>query len=94
MVEPETKIISDQYSVYVSNSSSRLRQSLPELNLTHLWVNHSDGFVNPIDPTIHTNSIEGFWSKMRKMIKRNIPISRLEDWLNLFLFKQLVPKEE
>ena len=62
--------------------------------MTHLWVNHSENFVNPYDASIHTNSIEGFWSAMRKQIKRNIPISSIEDWLNFFLFKKMVPKHE
>ena len=87
-------IISDEYSVYVSNGESGRERLLPELRLTHLWVNHSQNFVNPYDPNIHTNSIEGFWSAMRKQVKRNIPLSSLQDWLNFFLFKKIVPKEE
>lgn len=64
------------------------------MNFTHHWVNHSQNFVHPIFPDIHINSIEGFWSRMRRSLRRNVPIQCLEDSLNYFLYKNLVPKNE
>jgi len=55
---------------------------LPDMNLTHHWVNHSQNFVNPLFPDIHTNSIEGFWSGMRKKLKRNILKKKFSEVVN------------
>ena len=32
----------------------------------HGVVNHDDEFVSSDDPTIHTNTIEGFWSLLKR----------------------------
>ena len=66
-------VISNEFKVYryIANQRTRLEELLPDKNLTHYWANHS---VNPLDPSIYTNSIEGFWSMTRKHLKRNIPI--------------------
>lgn len=39
---------------------------LSHLNLTYHWVNHLQNFGNTLDP----NTIEGFWSSMRRHIKK------------------------
>ena len=58
------------------------------MNLTHYWVNHSLHFANPIEPNIHTNSIEGFWSNLKKSLA--IPIKHLDDYINSYLFEKFI----
>ena len=94
-IQPGSLIISDQFSVYVTrNGNSRITQNLQHMNLTHVWVNHSITFVNPLSSSIHTNSIENFWSCLRKWIKRNLPLRNLRQWINWFLFMKFIRKEE
>ena len=52
----------------------------------HNWVNHSVGFVDPNDKSIHTNNIENRWSKLRKFTKRNILEDHIRIYINNFLF--------
>ena len=87
--------MSDQFSVYVANhGSSRIVAEFLDLELQYYWMNHKKYFVNPISPGILTNSIEGFWTQMRKYIKRNIPIRSISDWLNFFLFTKNIEKND
>ena len=55
-------------------------------NYRHNWVNHSVGFVDPDDNTIHTNNIENKWSQLRKFVKRNLCENYINIYLNNFLF--------
>ena len=50
-IHPDTRIISDNYSVY--------HQLGPSRGWNHDMVNHSAQFVDGDDPTIHTQTIEG-----------------------------------
>ena len=53
------------------------------------FVNHTVNFVNPDNPNIHTNRIEGTWN----CVKRKLPSSGnydLESYLPLYIFKQRV----
>ena len=43
---------------------------VPELNITHRIVNHSVGFLNPEIPDVHTQNIEGFWSVLKRCLRR------------------------
>jgi hypothetical protein len=37
----------------------------------HLSVNHSLNFVDPNDATIHTQNIEGLWSRSKYFLRKN-----------------------
>ena len=67
-------IITDEWRAY--------RQIETRLGITHFKVNHSTNFVNPnpavvqenggmmINVPIHTQTVEGYWSQARRMMKR------------------------
>lgn len=61
-IRPGSIIMSDMWRGYTN-----LESILNEHNYTHLTVNHSETFVNPITGA-NTQSIEAFWS----VIKRNL----------------------
>ena len=65
----------------------RCYRRLGELNYNLRWVNHDQFFVDPSDPTLHTNGIEGLWGKF----KRWLPSSgryNLEEYIHLFQWMQ------
>ncbi len=74
--------------ILLKNSYIRLENHpyLAEQNYTHDSINHSLGFVDPNDNTIHTNSIELRWSHLRKHVKRNVRLENIILYLNKFLF--------
>lgn len=51
-IEPGTTIISDKWSAY---------EGIESLGYSHLSVNHSENFVDPLNPITHTQNIENFW---------------------------------
>ena len=88
-------IYSDEFSTYVTRTGqSRIIRLLDHKRLQHYWVNHSISFVNPLDHNINTNHIERMWRSLRKKICRNIRIEYIEDYLNLFIFLKMTPKQE
>jgi len=58
-IRPRTVIYSDQFTPYIP---------LNQLGYIHLSVNHSQNFVDP-DSGAHTNTIEGVWALVKKMLK-------------------------
>jgi hypothetical protein len=66
-------LVSDGYQSYVLAAR--------ELGLTHLIVNHSNGFVNAEGD--HTNSIENLWSHLKSNLKTKHGVLRSE--MNNFL---------
>lgn len=59
-VLPGTKIFTDEWRGY-----SRLDNFL---DYEHITINHSESFVNSEDSTIHTNTIEGRWTHVRRAV--------------------------
>ena len=56
-VEPEeSALITDEYKAY-----TKAYKLMP-----HRVVNHGEGFVDADDKTLHTNTIEGFWSLLKR----------------------------
>ncbi|KAI1698692.1 ISXO2-like transposase domain-containing protein [Ditylenchus destructor] len=53
MIAPGTKIISDGWASY--------RDLGANPNFEHAWVNHSENFVSPDDPSVHTQNVERMW---------------------------------
>ena len=73
----------------------RCYRRLSELNYNHRWINHDLHYVDPTDPTLHTNGIEGLWGKF----KRWLPSSgkyNLEEYMELFQWmeRKKIEKED
>lgn len=62
VVAPGSVIVSDEWAAY---------RGIPNIpgNYTHLTVNHSQNFVNPVTGK-HTQNVESYWSRMKKSFKR------------------------
>lgn len=59
---PGSRIYSDMWKSY--NAIPKLPQ-----NYSHYTVNHSENFLNPKDPNVHTQSIEGMWSTYKRKFR-------------------------
>ena len=46
----------------------RCYRRLGELNYNHRWINHDLHYVDPNDPSLHTNTIEGLWGKFKRWL--------------------------
>lgn len=61
---PGTIIMSDSWKAYKD-----LPKLIPEMNFQHFMVNHSTNFVNPNNHLCHTQSIEAFWSVLKRKLR-------------------------
>ena len=64
-IRPGTRIISDCCLGYI-----HLADHIPELDLTHYSVNHSENFVSPEDREIHRQTIESFWLILKRFLRK------------------------
>jgi len=62
----ETLIISDKFSPYFN---------INNFGYIHFTVNHSENFLDPYTGA-HTNTIEGFWSQVKRKLKLMIGTSK------------------
>ena len=60
-MKPESIIYSDAWRAY---------NDLSQLGYKHYAVNHSKNFVDPSNPSIHTQNIERLWLDLKQWIKR------------------------
>ena len=85
-IKPQSVIISDKWRAY---------NKLGELGYIHKCVNHSDNFVDPEDPTIHTQNIERLWRDIKEWIKR--PGNRsiyFKQYISRYLFLHKYPEDK
>lgn len=78
-VAPQSQIYSDEWRAY---------QSLPQHGYTHTTVNHSK--LEYVRGTAHTNTIEGFWSQLKRSIDGTyhaVSPKYLQSYLNEFAFR-------
>ena len=52
----ESSLVTDEYKAYTN--AYKL--------MPHRVISHEEGYVDPDDKTIHTNTIEGFWSLLKR----------------------------
>ncbi|KAG0439992.1 hypothetical protein DMUE_2062, partial [Dictyocoela muelleri] len=88
-VLPGTTIVTDQWRTY----SSAIRTD-PEYE--HKYVNHSCNFVEPDDPSIHTQTIDGLWGHMERYLRGKSGISKEQqsEYLIQFLWEQKIEKRK
>ena len=79
-IRPGTTIISDEWRAYCDIGVS---------GYTHLTVNHSQNFVNPRTGA-HTNGVEaGYWSCMKRMMRRQGVMTTSNDLFPTYLVEFL-----
>ncbi|KAH9125651.1 hypothetical protein AeMF1_003762, partial [Aphanomyces euteiches] len=87
-----TLIVSDKFSAYVSaNERNTLANNpaLARMGYSHMWVNHSRNFVNPVNGA-HTQSIEGVWEvRIKQYLKamRGVRSDQLQSYLDMFMWR-------
>jgi hypothetical protein len=76
-----SRIVSDGWGGY---------SGLRELGLEHSVVNHSENFVSPTDPTVHTQNIENLWRCLRRFLNSRTAYSRKElaSYVQEFIFRK------
>ena len=86
-VHSGTKIITDQWRAY--GAALRGFDSMQ-----HETINHSINFVDPMDPEIHTQNIEGLWSRSKYFLRKKRGISREKktEYLLQFIWEYGIPK--
>ncbi|HEY4963861.1 MAG TPA: IS1595 family transposase [Candidatus Saccharimonadales bacterium] len=78
-VEPQTSIFSDEWGAY---------RTLSRRGYTHTTVNHST--LEYVRGTAHTNTIEGFWSQLKRSIDGTyhaVSPKYLQQYINQFVFQ-------
>jgi len=65
-VEPGTLIVSDGWAAYGGRVAA---QAYAQNNFAHAWVNHRFNFVDPLNPQVHTQSIEATWGAIKYGLK-------------------------
>jgi len=80
-ISQEAKLISDDWGAY-----RRLRQ----IGYNHHIVRHCDNFVDPQDPSIHTQNIENLWRCLRRFLATKGSYTRrnLQGYLDEFVFRK------
>ena len=71
-----TTIYSDGWRAY---------RKLPTVGYPHRWLDHSQYYVHPDDPTLNTNKIEGFWGNWKRWLPSSGPYN-LEQYLYTYLW--------
>ena len=85
-IRPQSTIISDKWRAY---------SKLGEHGYIHKIVNHSENFVDPDDPTIHTQNIERLWRDVKEWMKR--PGNRcgyFQQYISRYLFIKRYPEDQ
>jgi transposase-like protein len=79
-----SQVISDGWAAY---------SGLQALGFNHSVVNHSENFVSPNDPMVHTQNIENLWRCLRRFLNSRSSYSRdhLTTYLWEFTFRKCFP---
>ena len=79
------RIISDNWAAY--NQIEGLSQGA----YLHGTVNHTYNFVDPNDPTLHTNRVENMWMRAKRKLRKQFGTS--ENLFGGYLFRIYVAKQ-
>ncbi|XP_043197239.1 uncharacterized protein LOC122368684 [Amphibalanus amphitrite] len=63
-IAPGTTVYSDEWAAYHGIDA------IPGGNYIHRTVNHQNNFINPADQAVHTQGIEGAWSRAKLDLMR------------------------
>ena len=78
-IRPGALIISDEWRAY---------STLSTLGYTHQTVNHCQNFVDPTTGA-HTNSVEGYWSCLKRQLRRQGVMNTSNDLFPTYLLENL-----
>ena len=79
-IKPGTHIMSDEWRAYFN---------LNKYGYIHDKINHSENFVNPEDPNIHTQRIENAWRYLKQTFPSNGTSEALrESYLQEFVYRE------
>lgn len=75
----------------IMSDGAQVYRELPELGFRHFWVNHSENFVDPSNPAVHTQNIENLWKCLRKFLNKRSNYTRghLESFIKEFIFRKI-----
>ena len=80
-IKPKSVIYSDAWGAY------RGLEDIEGCGYVHRVINHSENFVDPVDPQIHTQNIERLWRDIKEWAKRpGIRSQYLGQYLARYLF--------
>ena len=86
-VVPGSVIYTDEYHSYYGIRQLKMRDGKPS-NYRHFRIKHADGYVR--DGHIHTNSVEGFWSLIKRGISgvyHSVSPKYLQTYLDEYSFR-------
>ena len=88
-IEPGTQIISDGWAAY--NRVDQIQGGI----YTHEVIIHEQNFVDPNDPSIHTQNVENMWSRAKRVFKRQYGTSRelFESYLIEFMWRNIIEND-
>ena len=92
-VLPGTKIYSDRFSCHWNNRRDPPESHLVRLGYLHEGINHSREFVDALDSSIHTNTIERAWRSLKLKFRNYKPRKYIKELISEFIFESLVKKE-
>jgi hypothetical protein len=84
-----TTIISDLWKAYNGIANW-------PMNYTHRRINHSENFVDPLDPEVHTQNVESLWSRFKKShVKRTNGMwtEHMGDYVQDYMWRQLFSQD-
>ncbi|CAL2046666.1 unnamed protein product [Caenorhabditis brenneri] len=88
-VAPGTNVISDGWAAYGGIGAL-------QAGFNHQWVNHKLNFVDPDDPTVHTQSIEATWGAFKRKLKSRFgdPEYRLQGHMFQYMWRRFYEKKK
>jgi hypothetical protein len=78
-VEPGTRVISDGWKAY---------KNVSQHGFSHNSVNNSLNFVDPTDPTVHTQRVERMWRTLKSIIPKGMSSELRGSYLPEFMLEQ------
>lgn len=84
-------VMTDSWSGY-----NNLSSYLPNHQIQHFTVNHSKNFINPLNNEWHTQSIESFWSLLKRKIRQKGTNhgNNMDKYLTEILYRRLHGKND
>ena len=87
---PGTRILSDMWQAYATINQLNNGMYL------HDTVNHTLHFVDPQDPTIHTQNVEGMWAHTKRKLRHQFGTSRplFAAYLDEYVWRKAHPERK